>query len=72
MANIINLRREKRRKAREDREKQAEANRLAHGRSKQERLQTSARTEKETRQLDGHKRDLTSTVTPFSPPPKDA
>lgn len=54
---VINLRRA--RKAREKREKDdaAQANRIAHGRTKAERILTEAQQRLEAAKLDAHKRD---------------
>jgi Domain of unknown function (DUF4169) len=57
MAEIINLRRARRRKARGEKEKTAEANRILHGTPKSLRGLAKARTEKAARDLDAHKKD---------------
>lgn len=57
MSDIINLRLARKRKARADKERQAEENRVRFGRSKLEKLETRALAEREARLLDGHKRD---------------
>lgn len=59
MSDIINLRLARKRKARTDKERQAEENRVRFGRSKIEKLEARALAERETRLLDGHKRDRT-------------
>jgi hypothetical protein len=56
MAEIVNLRRARKQKARAGAETEAAAKRLAHGRSKTERNQTRAEQEAADRKLDGHKR----------------
>lgn len=56
-AEIINLRRFKKTKARDADAKTAEANRIAFGRTKAEKQQTEAVQRLETRKLDGHKRE---------------
>jgi hypothetical protein len=56
MAEIINLRRARRKKARTESETKAAANRLVHGRSKAERNLSKAEKETADRKLDGHKR----------------
>jgi hypothetical protein len=57
MAEIINLRRARRRKARGEKEKTAEANRVLHGTPTPLRDLAKARTEKAARDLDAHKKD---------------
>lgn len=54
-AEIINLRRVKKAKARDADNKAAAANRIAFGRSKAEKQQSEAVQRLETRKLDGHK-----------------
>lgn len=55
MAEIINLRRARKQKARQEAEAQAEQNRISFGRSKAERRLTEAERDKAARQLDGHR-----------------
>jgi hypothetical protein len=57
MAEIVNLRRARKQKARAGAETEAAAKRLVHGRSKTERNQTKAEQEAAERKLDGHRRD---------------
>ena len=57
MAEIINLRRARKRKERAEKEAKAADNRLAFGRSKAERTLSEARKELAERRLDAHKRD---------------
>ena len=57
MAEIINLRRARKRKERAEKEVRAADNRLAFGRSKGERTLSDARKDLAERRLDGHKRD---------------
>jgi hypothetical protein len=57
MAEIINLRRTRKHKARADKETKAAENRVAFGRSKHERVLEEARRDLEQRRIDGHKRD---------------
>jgi hypothetical protein len=57
MANIINLRRFKKTKAREEEAKQADANRVKFGQSKALRELSKAEASLQTSKLDGHKRD---------------
>ena len=56
-AEIVNLRRARKEKARAGKEREAEANRIAFGRPKAEKLTTKAERETAVRKLDGHKRD---------------
>lgn len=55
MAEIINLRRARKQRARQDAERQAEQNRLSFGRSKAERNLTAAERDKAARDLEGHR-----------------
>ncbi len=57
MSEIINLRQARKKKARTAKEAEAGANRLAHGRTKQEKTLTKAQAEAEQFKLDGHKRE---------------
>lgn len=57
MTNIVNLKRMRKTKARASAEAKAEANRVAHGRTKVEKQLTKAQREAAARKLDGHKRD---------------
>lgn len=57
MSDIINLRLARKRKARADKERQAEENRIRFGRSKLEKLEAQSAAEHESRLLDGHKRE---------------
>ena len=54
MAEIINLRTRRKAKARVEKEKPAEANRLFFGRSSAEKAQAKKTSDLETRRLDGH------------------
>lgn len=56
MADIVNLKRARKNKARVASETEAAANRLTHGRSKAERNLSRAEQEAAERKLDGHKR----------------
>lgn len=56
MAEIVNLKRARKQKARAASETEAAANRLTHGRTKAERSLTQAEQEAADRKLDGHKR----------------
>jgi hypothetical protein len=55
MAEIINLRRARKGKARAEKEKTAEANRIAHGTPKALRKLEEARQEKARQRLSGHR-----------------
>lgn len=57
MGDIVNLRRFKKAKAREDAGKRGDARRAAFGRTKSEKSKSAAGKALETRKLDGHKRD---------------
>jgi hypothetical protein len=59
MAEIVNLRQMRKRKARAEKEAQAAENRIAFGRTKEERRVTEAERQLSERRLDGHKRDET-------------
>ncbi|HEX2509453.1 MAG TPA: DUF4169 family protein [Microvirga sp.] len=59
MAEIINLRQARKRKARTDKEARAAANRVAFGRTKEEQRQSDAERKLVERRLEGHKRDET-------------
>lgn len=56
MAEIVNLKRVRKQKARADAETEGAANRLTHGRTKAERKASKAEQEAADRKLDGHKR----------------
>ncbi len=56
MGTVVNLRNHRKRKAREDREKQADENRILFGLSKPEKDRNAARKSREERLLDGKKR----------------
>lgn len=57
MAEIVNLRQARKAKARAQKEQAAETNRAKFGRTKAERERDRMLTEKQVRDLDGHKRD---------------
>ena len=57
MADVINLRRARKAKARDEKEKAAEANRLLHGTPKNLRDLAKARGDKAAHDLDAHKKD---------------
>ncbi|WP_291826522.1 DUF4169 family protein [Bosea sp. (in: a-proteobacteria)] len=55
MAEIVNLRRARKQRARQEAEQQAQQNRIAFGRTKAERSLTQAERDKAARTLDGHR-----------------
>ena len=57
MAEIVNLRRARKAKARGEKEKTAEANRIVHGTPKNLRDLAKARNDKAARDLDANKKD---------------
>jgi hypothetical protein len=57
MAEIVNLRLARKRKAREESERAAEQNRLLHGRTKAEKTRDRDESEKTASFLDGHRRE---------------
>jgi hypothetical protein len=57
MADIINLRRARRAKGRQEAQKVSEANRLTYGVSKVERSLARAETQRAAERLAGHRRD---------------
>lgn len=57
MSEIVNLKRYRKRVAREEKERDAQANRERFGRSKAEREKTEIEKESAARHLDGHKRE---------------
>ena len=57
MAEIVNLRRARKAKARDEKAKAADANRTLHGTPKHLRNLAKARSEKAARELDAHKKD---------------
>lgn len=56
MAEIVNLKRARKQKARTAAETEAAANRLTHGQTKADRKKSKAEQEAADRKLDGHKR----------------
>lgn len=56
-ADIVNLRRARKAKARDDKRARADTNRVAFGRTKAEKEQTRAERERAGKSLDAHKRD---------------
>ncbi len=57
MAEIVNLRQARKHKARAEKEKTAEANRLAFGRTKAEKQTTRLEKARAEKSLDAHRRD---------------
>jgi hypothetical protein len=57
MSEIVNLKRHRKRLARETKEHEAQANRERFGRSKKDRALSRAEQDRSLRQLDGHKRE---------------
>jgi hypothetical protein len=57
MAEIVNLRQARKRKARAEKERAAEQNRLLHGRGKAEKARDADAVEKSRIFLDGHRRE---------------
>ena len=55
MADLINLRRARKARARAEKDRQAEVNRAAHGVAKPLKKLAEARAEKEAQKLSGHK-----------------
>ena len=56
MADIVNLRQARKRRARAEKEAKAAENRVAFGRPKSERSLSEARRENDLRRLEGHRR----------------
>jgi len=57
VAEIINLRQARKRKAREDKERVAAANRVVHGRPKAEKIRDALSADKAERFVEGHRRE---------------
>ena len=57
MAEILNLRQARKRKAREDARRKGDENAARHGRTKAEKERGEKLSEIETRRLDGHRRE---------------
>ena len=55
MAEVVNLRRARKERARAEAAKQADANRVAFGRTKAEKSLTAAERDLAARRIDGHK-----------------
>lgn len=56
-ADLINLRRARKAKARDEKERQAKTNRLAFGRTKAEKKETAAERDRALRAIDAHRRE---------------
>jgi hypothetical protein len=56
-AEIVNLRRARKQKARTEKEREAEANRIAFGRTRAEKLATDAERVRAERAIDSHRRE---------------
>lgn len=73
--NVVNLNRFRKKKAREEKEKQAAINRARHGRTQAQKERELADRERAARLLDGKRleRDAASdaTATPPTPPPAE-
>ena len=61
MAEIVNLRRVRKRAAKQREDERAAANRITHGRSKAQRALEALRSGKSSRELDAHKLDTGDT-----------
>lgn len=59
MAELINLRTARKRKARDQQSAQADQNRITFGRTKAEKNLTQAKVDQASKRLDAHKRDDT-------------
>lgn len=57
MGHVVNLRRERKRRLREEDVKKAEANRFLYGRSRAEKMQNRLENERFSKALDGKKHD---------------
>lgn len=57
MAEVVNLNRFRKEKARAEKRAEADANAAKHGRTRAEKALEKARAEKAARDLDGHERD---------------
>lgn len=68
MAEIINLRQARKRKARDAGRREGDAAAARSGRSKAERARTEAETALAARRLDGHRRDGAAGSAPTEPP----
>ncbi|WP_417843574.1 DUF4169 family protein [Thalassospira sp.] len=57
MADVVNLRQHRKRKARDEKSKKADANRVEFGRTRAERSETRALKDMATKKIEGHLRD---------------
>lgn len=64
MAEIVNLRHMRKRKAREDSARQADENRIRHGRTKAEKMALQAEIRRDASRLDAHRREPSSAPQP--------
>lgn len=64
MAEIVNLRSIRKRKAREEDARKADENRLLHGRSKSQKLQEKAQARNAETLLDAHQREHKASLPP--------
>ena len=55
--SVVNLNKVRKTKARADKKARAAENAIKFGRTKAEKLQTKAKTDRDARDLDGHRRD---------------
>ncbi|MCW2315397.1 hypothetical protein M2322_000931 [Rhodoblastus acidophilus] len=61
MGEVVNLRLARKRRERDERESEADSNRIKHGLSKAEKTLASARRDQDVRKLDGHRLESDST-----------
>ena len=64
MADIVNLRSVRKRKAREEKARQADENRALHGTTKAQKLAQRTERDREAAALDGHRRERPSSSDP--------
>ena len=57
MGELVNLRQQRKRRAREEKEQRATENRILHGRTKAERLLNESQQARSVSLLEGHKRE---------------
>jgi hypothetical protein len=67
MGDVVNLNRFRKQKQREEKAKQAEINRIRHGRTKAEKERELAERERATRLIDGKRLDRTAPEEPDEP-----
>jgi hypothetical protein len=68
MGDIVNLNKYRKRKAKADREKQADQNRRLHGRTKADRTREDQQKQNLTRGLEGHRLERPADLAAVSPP----